>query len=134
MTRVDRPIPCSSCGFDLRGAAIGGVCPECGTTIGRAIPTNLPGGGATTALVCGILSIVGLFVCAFIGLPLGIVAMVSASKAERRIQTGEADPSGLGSAKAGRVCGLIGIILNSIGLALTLTYFILVGFAISAFP
>lgn len=134
MSDVERPIPCAACGFDLRGIAIGGVCPECGTPIGRAIPSSLPAGGATTALVCGILSIVGVFTCAFVGLPLGIVAMVSGAKAKRRIQMGQADPAGQGSAKAGAVCGLIGVILNSLGIIATLAYFVLVGFAISSFP
>ncbi|MCL4743072.1 MAG: hypothetical protein KJZ54_12820 [Phycisphaerales bacterium] len=27
---------CARCGYDLRGLFVGGVCPECGTTIGRA--------------------------------------------------------------------------------------------------
>lgn len=134
MSQFDHAIPCSVCGFDLRGIAIGGACPECGTPIGRAVGPTLPSGGATTSLVCGILSIVSIMFCGFVGLPLGIVAMMSSSKAKRLIQTGQADPSGLGSAKAGSICGLIGVIINSIWVAFMLGYFVLVGFAISSFP
>jgi hypothetical protein len=27
-----QPVPCTRCGYDLRGTPIGGVCPECGTS------------------------------------------------------------------------------------------------------
>lgn len=30
---IDRPIPCAQCGYDLRGTAIGGACPECGLRV-----------------------------------------------------------------------------------------------------
>ncbi|HRQ71552.1 MAG TPA: hypothetical protein PLU35_00825 [Phycisphaerales bacterium] len=37
---VGRPVEggraCAKCGYDLRGLFVGGVCPECGTIIGRA--------------------------------------------------------------------------------------------------
>lgn len=33
--------PCLKCGYNLRGLSIGGVCPECGTTIGESLRTYL---------------------------------------------------------------------------------------------
>ncbi len=32
-TLLNVPIPCAQCGYDLRGTAMGGVCPECGLRV-----------------------------------------------------------------------------------------------------
>lgn len=34
---VDRSQPCVNCGYPLRGLPTGGVCPECGTDVGRSL-------------------------------------------------------------------------------------------------
>lgn len=73
-------------------------------------------GLATAAVVAGVLALIavlftfgGLF---FIGLPLGIAAMIMGSIARRRAETGAADPRGRGRARAGFWTGLIAVILS----------------------
>ncbi|MBD5156629.1 MAG: hypothetical protein HDT13_03205 [Butyrivibrio sp.] len=72
-------------------------------------------GKSIASLVCGILSLEGIFgcfanpVCAIIGLALGIVAIVLSSGVKNA-------GSENGMSKAGFVCGLIGLILSAIGL------------------
>ncbi len=34
---IRRPLPCVTCGYQLRGLAVGGVCPECGDPIRRSV-------------------------------------------------------------------------------------------------
>lgn len=65
-----------------------------------------------SSLVCGILSIL-FFLIAFFGLILGIIAIVLS----RRANTG--------MATAGKVLGIIGIILNSIPTIIVLTALLL---------
>jgi len=126
-------IPCLSCGFDLRGLRLGERCPECGTAINAiAPPAGQRSGPAVASMVLGICSLVACMFYGVIGLPCGIIAMVYARKARVLAQTGEAPMSSLGMAKAGRVCGLIGIILNSLMLALVLAYFVFIIVVINA--
>ncbi|MGA1564338.1 MAG: hypothetical protein ACO35C_06985 [Pontimonas sp.] len=58
----------------------------------------------TTILVLGIL---GLVVCAVCG----IIAWVMANKDIPKMEAGTMDPEGLGQAKAGKICGMISVIL-----------------------
>jgi uncharacterized membrane protein len=75
-------------------------------------PTPLggqPGGSVrphrgTTVLVLGIL---GLVVCPI----LGIIAWVMGNGDLREMQAGQMDPTGQGMTKAGKICGMIGVIL-----------------------
>lgn len=81
---------------------------------------------ATTILVLGILSIV---CCA----PLGIVALVMGNNELRAIDEGRRPPENRGTASAGRVCGIVGLVLAALGLiafamgALTIPAFMEVG-------
>lgn len=75
-------------------------------------------GGMVLAL--GILSIVLCFVC-------GIFAWVMANNDLREMAQGTMDPSGRGSTQAGKICGIIGTILGSMGVAITLFWMILFG-------
>ena len=60
-------------------------------------------GRPTAALVCGIL---GLFF-----FPLAIVAWIVGTRAARSIKRGESDPSRLGTARAGKILGIVGVLV-----------------------
>jgi hypothetical protein len=66
---------------------------------------------ATTILVLGILSIV----CC--GL-LGIAAWVMGNNELKAIDEGRRPPDNRGTANAGRICGIVGVALSALGLAL----------------
>ncbi|MHC4159933.1 MAG: DUF4190 domain-containing protein [Planctomycetota bacterium] len=72
----------------------------------------------TLILVFGILSIV----CCLI---FGIVAWVMANKDLSEMAAGRMDPSGEGMTKAGKICGIIGIALQIVGLVIQLIIMIL---------
>ena len=67
----------------------------------------------TLILVLGILSIVCCLIC-------GIIAWVMANKDFKEMAAGRMDPSGRGTTKAGKICGIIGVILAIVGLCLSL--------------
>lgn len=69
---------------------------------------------ATTILVLGILSIV----CC--GL-LGIAAWVMGNNELKAIDEGRRPPDNRGTANAGRICGIVGVALSALGLALALS-------------
>jgi len=58
----------------------------------------------TLVLVLGILGIVCCFIC-------GIVAWVFANTDLREMDAGRMDPEGRGLTQAGKICGIIGIVL-----------------------
>ncbi len=62
----------------------------------------------TTVLVLGILGIVLCPIC-------GIIAWVMGNKDIPKMEAGTMDPEGLGSTKAGKICGIIATILMIIG-------------------
>lgn len=66
---------------------------------------------ATTILVLGILSIV----CC--GL-LGIAAWVMGNNELKAIDEGRRAPENRGTANAGRICGIVGVVLSALGLIL----------------
>lgn len=124
-------VPCPVCSYDLRGSAVGGVCPECGMSLAQVLP---PGstkvGHAVTSLVLGISSIVS---CTLYGLPsvvCGILGLVYASRAMSAVRRGEASITGLSMAKAGRVCSIIGIVIGSLYLMGAAVYAVIVIFVI----
>jgi len=111
-------IKCLSCGYSIVGLTLGERCPECGTQILQfASHTAQSSGKAITSMVLGIVSIVTCMAYGIIGLPCGIIAVVFAKKARIAIQDGTAPVNSQGMATAGRVCGWIGIILNSLMVA-----------------
>jgi hypothetical protein len=63
----------------------------------------------TAILVLGIL---GIVVCQI----LGIVAWVMANNDLREMAAGTMDPAGLGNTQAGKICGIIAVVLLAIGL------------------
>jgi amino acid transporter len=66
---------------------------------------------ATTILVLGILSIV---CCGF----LGIAAWVMGNNELKAIDEGRRPPESRGTANAGRICGIVGVVLTALGLIL----------------
>ncbi len=64
----------------------------------------------TTILVLGILSLV---CCGFIT---GIPAWIMGSSDLKAMAAGEMDPSGEGQTKAGKICGIIGVVLTVVGI------------------
>ena len=69
---------------------------------------------ATTSLVLGILSLVTCICYGVIGLPLGIIAFVLGNKAMKEFNENPENYESVGNASAGKIMGIIGIILNTI--------------------
>jgi len=67
---------------------------------------------ATTSLVLGIISIVTCICYGVIGLPLGIIAVVLGQKSINLYKKNPEDYTNLGNATAGKITGIVGIILN----------------------
>jgi hypothetical protein len=80
-------------------------------------PSNQPlptSGKAIASLVLGIVSIPA---CIFYGLPAiicGILAVVFYKSAMEQINTGQSNPGSAGLAKAGMICGFVGLGLGAI--------------------
>jgi flagellar biogenesis protein FliO len=86
-------------------------------------PTPSPGGPmrahrGAMILVFGILGIVICFI-------FGIVAWVMGNGDLREMAAGRMDPSGEGLTRAGKICGIIGVVLAIIGIALWLLMVVL---------
>lgn len=77
---------------------------------------NLP--NATTSLVLGIFSILTCICYGVIGLPLGIVAFVLGNKALKEFKEAPENYKGSGNASAGKILGIVGIIVNLIFLSM----------------
>jgi len=77
---------------------------------------NLP--NSTVSLVLGIFSIVTCLCYGIIGLPLGIVAFILGNKALKVYSENPEEYKGSGNASAGKILGIVGIILNLIFLLL----------------
>lgn len=111
-------VHCQSCGYDLLGVRIGDPCPECGTPIMQFVGAGQSSGKAVASLVLGIVSLVTCSFYGLVGMPCAILAIHYAKKAELAIQCGNAPVTSQSLAKAGRVCGWVGVGLNGLGLAL----------------
>ena len=61
----------------------------------------------TTVLVLGILGLVVCQIC-------GIIAWVMANKDIPKMEAGSMDPEGLGQTKAGKICGIISVVLLAV--------------------
>ena len=64
-------------------------------------------------LVLGILGIVCCFIC-------GIIAWVMGNNDLRKIDAGRMDPSGRGLTQAGKICGIVSVALQIVGLIIWL--------------
>lgn len=78
-----------------------------------AVPVSVKSGG-TAALVCGILAAALGFFSPIAGLVLGIVAIVQANKWP-----------GVSKAKAGKICGIVGIVLAALSFVFSIAIVLL---------
>jgi len=92
------------------------------------MPANRTSGYAVASLVLGIASIVTCFCYGVPSLICGILALVFNNSAQRDIAAGRVSPGSAGMATAGRICGLIGLVL-SVGFWLV----VIVGIGVSGF-
>lgn len=76
----------------------------------------------TTVLVLGILGLVVCQIC-------GIIAWVMANKDIPKMEAGTMDPEGLGQTKAGKICGIISVVLLAVILVVYLLMFVVFGAA-----
>jgi hypothetical protein len=96
-----------------------GYSPAARYATAAVAPAGPPNGAATAALALGITSLAllvtstGLLVP--ISLPCAILAWVYGSRGLRRVRSGETD-QGEGQAKAGRICGIVGVGLSALAL------------------
>jgi len=78
---------------------------------GYGMPVQQQAQSATASLVWGILSIPLVFMC-YIGFIPGIVAIVLGRKAMAQVDQSGGQLGGRSQAKAGFICGIVGIALN----------------------
>ena len=69
-------------------------------------------------LVLGILGIVCCFIC-------GIIAWVMGNNDMREIDAGRMDPSGKGLTQAGKICGMVGVILAIVAIVMQVLFMLL---------
>lgn len=95
---------CVTCGYDLTGSALGGVCPECGTPVRQSLNVGPASGGvSSSATTCMILGIIGITACGLVG-PFAIWLYY---RVKGEVERGEASPASLGTAKVGLILGWI---------------------------
>jgi hypothetical protein len=132
----DRLEPCPYCGERIERSAV--RCKHCGEVLDdedeegdrpwederrfRGRRDAEPHRGVLI-LVLGILSIVLVGICAPLGLPFGIAAWILGQGDLRKIRANLMDREGEGLTQAGRICGIIGTILDSLCAVGWLGYF-----------
>ncbi len=95
-------------------------------------PMSAPPGGAmrphrgVMILVFGILSLV--LQCVIFG----IVAWVMGNSDLREMDAGRMDPEGRGLTQAGKVCGIISVILTLLGIAIWVILVVILGIGVAA--
>ena len=89
---------------------------------------------ATAALVLGIISIPTCFCYGIVGLACGIIAIILGSKAVKlyKENPGVYNPSSFSNANAGKVCGIIGVILSALFLVYIIVVLVIYGMALGA--
>lgn len=101
------PITCVRCGYNLTGATIGAVCPECGVAINASLGAGRQrtAGAAIACLVLGILSVAACPLLGLAAVPLYFVA-------RNHVRSGTYSSSSMALATAGLVCGIIGCVVS----------------------
>ena len=91
---------------------------------------------STAVLVLGIISIVGCFCYGIVGLILGIIALVLASKANTLLEQNPAiySEASIKNLKAGKVCAIIGTSISALFFLFMIVYIIIVGSVIAGMP
>lgn len=97
---------------------------------------QIPIPNSAAVLVLGILSIVFCFCYGFIGLVLGIIAIVLAGKANAIYNANPTNftVSSFNNLKAGKICAIIGTILSALMLVYIIVVFFIVGAAMTGLP
>lgn len=97
---------------------------------------QMPIPNSAAVLVLGILSIVFCFCYGFIGLVLGIIAIVLAGKANAIYNANPTNftVSSFNNLKAGKICAIIGTILSALMLVYIIVVFFIVGAAMTGLP
>jgi hypothetical protein len=103
---------------------------------GKVIKVTLP--NSQGILILGIFSLITTFCCGglgFVGLVLGIIAVVMSSKAEQMYAENPAayTEGSYKNVNAGRICGIIGIVVNGIMIIAGIIYLLVVGAGLTAF-
>jgi len=122
-------VHCIKCGYNLTGVVIGGTCPECGAPINTSFlqANTQPSGFALAALVLGIVSIPTFLCYGVVGLICGILAIIFWRVSVVQTRNGTRSSAWQGLARAGMICGIIGIVL---GLAMMIVFGVIIGNAI----
>jgi len=76
-----------------------------------------------------VLGIIGIVCCCFIT---GIIAWVMGNNDLREIDAGRMDPSGRGLTQAGKICGMVSVILSVVVIVINLI-FMLLGMGVGLF-
>ncbi len=100
---------------------------------GHNVQQNLP--NATTALVLGIISIIGAFCYGIVGLICGVIGLVLANK-DRKLFRESPDfysQASYGTSNAGRICSIIGLIISSLVVILVIIVLVFFGLASTQF-
>lgn len=97
---------------------------------------QMPVPNSAAVLVLGILSIVFCFCYGFIGLVLGIIAIVLAGKANAIYNENPSNYtlSSFNNVKAGKICAIIGTILSALMLVYVIVVFFIIGAAMTGIP
>lgn len=95
----------------------------------QQLQPNLP--NATTALVLGIISIVGSFCYGIVGLICGIIGLILANK-DKKLYLQSPDmfsQSSFGTSSAGRTCSVIGIVLSCLIIIAVIIFIVTIFYA-----
>ena len=108
---ADSSIKCVGCGHNLTGATIGSRCPECGIEIGQTLTSVAKpvSGWSVASLVLGIISIPGCACYALPALVCGGLAIAFWGITRKEVAAGTRGGSSMSMATAGLVCGIIGL-------------------------
>jgi len=94
------------------------------TTQAQAPVQSLAPHRGVLILVLGILGIVCCFIC-------GIIAWVMGNNDIREIDAGRMDPTGRGLTQAGKICGMVGVILTIVVIVMQVIFMLFgIGFGL----
>ena len=75
-----------------------------------------------------------ILVFGILGIPIcvifGIVAWVMGNRDLRAMREGRMDPTGEGLTKAGKICGIVGVVLNVIAIVFYIVFFVILAAAV----
>jgi hypothetical protein len=104
--------------------------------VGQVVKVPVP--NSQGILILGIFSLITTICCGgigFVGLVLGIIAVVMSSKAEQMYAENPAayTEASYKNVNAGRICGIIGIVVNGVLILAGIIYLLVVGVGLTAF-